>query len=241
MNIRKSLNKVFLSAATFFWASCGSDSSTTPETPENGTEPSSQSMAPLESSSSEALSSQGDIQSSSSESAPVESSSSAEPALSSSSYSQYPYKLASDTTVSCNYTYGPTNNCISYASSGKKEGPDARTLENQLEYNKTRTLEELEAIEDTLELTPYMKKPFTAFPPAFSTKSIPVTLAQTIKAALQNNITSAKTTWSISGKSKAPAAPNRQAAHKHRLPRRFAKRHISSKVKACDTTSLTKS
>jgi len=158
MNIRKSLNKVFLSAATFFWASCGSDSSTTPETPENGTEPSSQSMAPLESSSSEALSSQGDIQSSSSESAPVESSSSAEPALSSSSYSQYPYKLASDTTVSCNYTYGPTNNCISYASSGKKEGPDARTLENQLEYNKTRTLEELEAIEDTLELTPYMEE-----------------------------------------------------------------------------------
>ena len=158
MNIRKSLNKVFLSAATFFWASCGSDSSTTPETPENGTEPSSQSMAPLESSSSEALPSQGDIQSSSSESAPVESSSSAEPALSSSSYSQYPYKLASDTTVSCNYTYLPTNNCISYASSGKKEGPDARTLENQLEYNKTRTLEELETIEDTLELTPYMEE-----------------------------------------------------------------------------------
>lgn len=175
MNIRKSLNKVFLSAATFFWASCGSDSSTIPETPENGTEPSSQSMAPLESSSSETVgdvpepSSSSEAQSGeelssgeapilSSDSAPVESSSSIGPTPSSSSYSQYPYKLASDTTVSCNYTYLPTNNCISYASSGKKEGPDARTLENLLEYNKTRTLEELEAIEDTLELTPYMEE-----------------------------------------------------------------------------------
>ena len=162
MNIRKSLNKVFLSAATFFWASCGNDSSTSPETPENGTVPSSQSMAPLESSSSETV---GDVpeQSSSSEapilsseSAPVESSSSAEATPSSSSYSQYPYKLASDTTVSCHYMYVPSTNCISYASSGKKEGPDARDLQYQLEYNETRTLEELETIEDTLELTAYM-------------------------------------------------------------------------------------
>ena len=170
MNIRKSLNKVFLSAATFFWASCGSDSTTNPETPENGTVPSSQSMAPLESSSSETV---GDVpeQSSSSEapilsseSAPVESSSSAEATPSSSSYSQYPYKLASDTTVSCHYMYVPSTNCISYASSGKKEGPDARDLQYQLEYNQTRTLEELEAIEDTLELTAYIAEPVYGVP-----------------------------------------------------------------------------
>jgi hypothetical protein len=127
-------------------------------------------MAPLESSSSETV---GDVpeQSSSSEapilsseSAPVESSSSAEATPSSSSYSQYPYKLASDTTVSCHYMYVPSTNCISYASSGKKEGPDARDLQYQLEYNQTRTLEELEAIEDTLELTAYIAEPVYGVP-----------------------------------------------------------------------------
>ena len=164
MNIRKSLNKVFLSAATFFWASCGNDNSTSPEQPPVNTEPSSQSMTPLESSSSEAVPGQGEGGTQSSANEPVESSSSAEPALSSSSYSQYPYKLASDTTVSCNYTYRPTNNCISYASSGKKNGPDARSLQRQLEYNKTRTLEELEAIEDSLELTPYIAEPVYGVP-----------------------------------------------------------------------------
>ena len=185
MNIRKSLNKVFLSAATFFWASCGSDSTTNPETPESGTVPSSQSMAPLESSSSEAIpepeqssssetklgenlsSSEGqpgDAPVLSSATEPVESSSSTESLPSSSSYSQYPYKLASDTTVSCRYMYVQTTNCITYASSGKKDGPDARSLQHQLEYNQTRTLEELEAIEDTLELTPYMDEPVYGVP-----------------------------------------------------------------------------
>ncbi len=151
MNIRKHWKKILFSATTLFWASCGGDSENSPTIPYNNeSEPSSSSSVEAQTSSAV------NIKSCSSET-PLSSSetvSSSSTENSSSSSSAIPaHKLASDTTVNCSRGYsGHKEGCFLHESDGyQKNSRIAANLKDLLKNNKTRTLEELSAIEDSLE------------------------------------------------------------------------------------------
>ena len=159
MNIRKYWKRLLFSATTLFWASCGGDSENSPFIPyNNGNEtPSSSSAENTTSSSVNNLAGSAEIQESSSSEAPSSSSeaiSSSSSEISSSSSSAIPtHKLASDTTVICSRGYsGHKEGCFLHESDGyQKNSRIAANLKDLLKNNKTRTLEELSAIEDSLE------------------------------------------------------------------------------------------
>lgn len=159
MNIRKYWKRLLFSATTLFWASCGGDSENLPFAPHNnGSEqPSSSSVEAQTSSSAENPASSSEFSETSSSEAPSSSSeavSSNSSEISSSSSSAIPtHKLASDTTVICSRGYsGHKEGCFLHESDGyQKNSRIAANLKDLLKNNKTRTLEELSAIEDSLE------------------------------------------------------------------------------------------
>lgn len=159
MNIRKYWKRLLFSATTLFWASCGGDSENLPIAPHNnGSEqPSSSSVEAQTSSSAENSASSSEFSETSSSEAPSSSSeavSSSSSEISSSSSSAIPtHKLASDTTVTCSRGYsGHKEGCFLHESDGyQKNSRIAANLKDLLKNNKTRTLEELSAIEDSLE------------------------------------------------------------------------------------------
>ncbi len=151
MNIRKHWKRLLFSVTTLFWASCGGDSENSPVLPNNiGSEtPSSSSVVTP-------TSSAGITESSSSETpiSSVETASSSSTTISSSSSAKL-YKLASDTTITCTESAESLGwGCLLYDSPNSKSGPSSAELQEILKNNKTRTLEELDAIEDTLENIP---------------------------------------------------------------------------------------
>jgi len=159
MNISKYWKRLLFSATTLFWASCGGDSENLPIAPHNnGSEqPSSSSVEAQTSSSAENPASSSEFSETSSSEAPSSSSeavSSSSSEISSSSSSAIPtHKLASDTTVICSRGYsGHKEGCFLHESDGyQKNSRIAANLKDLLKNNKTRTLEELSAIEDSLE------------------------------------------------------------------------------------------
>lgn len=159
MNISKYWKKLLFSATTLFWASCGGDSENLPIAPlNNGSEqPSSSSVEAQTSSSAENPASSSEFSETSSSEAPSSSSeavSSSSSEISSSSSSAIPtHKLASDTTVICSRgNSGHKENCFLHESDRyQKKLSIAANLKDILKNNKTRTLEELSAIEDSLE------------------------------------------------------------------------------------------
>lgn len=162
MNIRKHWKKILFSATTLFWASCGGDSENSPFIPyNNGNEtPSSSSAENTTSSSVNNLASSAEIQESNSSETPLSSSqtlSSSSIAQSSSSSSAIlTHKLASDTTVNCSRgNAGHNSECFLEENEGYKNNSTiANNIKDLLRNNKTRTLEELSAVEDSLETFP---------------------------------------------------------------------------------------
>ncbi|MBO7106175.1 MAG: hypothetical protein J6W22_11965 [Fibrobacter sp.] len=147
MNIRKHWKKFLLTSTALFWANCGGDSDGPIHV---ASDPNSAASADIQESAATS-SSEASIDGN----APASSSSE----ISSSSYQEPIFKLASDTTVSCKKT-GRTSGrmgCLLYYTDDKGPSepskPDAYELQELLKYNTTRTLEELSAIEDTLETT----------------------------------------------------------------------------------------
>ncbi|MBO7060299.1 MAG: hypothetical protein J6W54_04285 [Fibrobacter sp.] len=147
MNIRKHWKKFLLTSTALFWANCGGDSDGPIYV---ASDPNSAASADIQESAATS-SSEASIDGN----APASSSSE----ISSSSYQEPILKLASDTTVSCKKT-GRTSGrmgCLLYYTDDKEPSepskPDAYELQELLKYNTTRTLEELSAIEDTLETT----------------------------------------------------------------------------------------
>ena len=118
MNIRRIIRLSCLSVMGFFWASCGSDSdSSTGVTGVNpGLEPESSSDDAVTSSSSseETLSSAKEESSSSSEAVPESSATEASSSSVASLSSEGKYILASDTSVTCDAIYEPSQTCITY-------------------------------------------------------------------------------------------------------------------------------
>lgn len=154
MNIRKHWKKILFSATTLFWAGCGGDSENSPIIPYNKeSEPPSSSSAKSPTSSAVIIkSSSSDTPLSSSETV---SSSSTENSSSSSS-AILTHKLASDTTVNCSRgNAGNNSECFLQEHDGyKKNSTIANNLKDLLKNNKTRTLEELSTVEDSLEAFP---------------------------------------------------------------------------------------
>lgn len=142
MKFRSFLRKTILIITGFFWASCGEDNTQ----PININEPASES-----SSSRDAL-----LQSSSTNgSEPAEGTSSGTPESSSSaptgdvsSSSGEQFKLASDTSVTCTSKQTSYSECVNTAGSS---GETCYSIESDLHYNTTLTIEELIKIEDRLE------------------------------------------------------------------------------------------
>ena len=161
MKIRKHWKKFLLTLTALFWASCSSDNDSNVSVTnslDNGTTPDA-SIDTGFTGAAEVLygvpsdtiidtiyvedsiyteSSSGTVQSSSSNEGKI-------------------YKLASDPDVTCKLTASlPTGSCIEYAqtTTTSSSEPSALDLMNQLKDNRTKTLEELEAIEDQLEDTP---------------------------------------------------------------------------------------
>jgi hypothetical protein len=149
MNIRKHWKSILLSSTALFWASCGGDSesATAPQAPE--------SSATISSSETAEPASSDAVPSSSETGSNIESSSDA--VQSSSSDGTKTFKLASDPNATCKMTGAlPTGSCIEFAqsTSTRSSEPSQQDLKYQLENNTTKTLEELEEIEDELEDTP---------------------------------------------------------------------------------------
>ena len=160
MNIRKYWKRILFSATALFWASCGGDSENSPFIPyNNGNEtPSSSSAENTTSSSVNNLASSAEIQESSSSETPLSSSqtlSSSSIEQSSSSFNAtLTHKLASDTTVKCygeQMGYHKPDCFLPGNNSYKNKSTIVSDLKDLLENNKTRTLEELNALEDSLE------------------------------------------------------------------------------------------
>ena len=173
MNIRKHWKKFLLTSTALFWANCGgdsedpiyitsdpsgatnSDSIVNPDNLDGIKTDTLYGIRPVYNADSGAVSS-----SDACTDCNIPASSSNE--ISSSSYQEPILKLASDTTVSCKKT-GPTSGrmgCLLYYTDDKEPSEpsklskhDAYELQELLKYNTTRTLEELNAIEDTLETT----------------------------------------------------------------------------------------
>lgn len=175
MNIRKHWKKILLSSTAFFWASCGADSESTPVasganneepvTPDSIVNPNDldgitidtlYGIKPVYDADSGAVSSSDACDgncatSSSSEDTPLSSS------TVSGNDEAATYKLASNPDATCKMVaMNPTGSCIELSKTPSSESPkpSAKDLINQLRNNKTKTLEELEAIEDQLEDTP---------------------------------------------------------------------------------------
>ena len=142
MKFRSFLRKTILIITGFFWASCGEDNTQ----PININEPASES-----SSSRDAL-----LQSSSTNgSEPAEGTSSGTPESSSStptgdvsSSSGEQFKLASDTSVTCTSKQTSYSECVNTAGSSSET---CYSIESDLHYNTTLTIEELIEIENRLE------------------------------------------------------------------------------------------
>ena len=181
MNIRKHWKKILLSSTAFFWASCGGDSEdpiyvTSDPNNASSTNPTINpddldgiktdtlyGIRPVYNTDSGAISSSDACADCNA------------PASSSSEGTQY--KLASDPTVTC--TKGnlqPGDECLLYStesesstesdsSTKQSRQENADNLQNLLINNKTRTLEELSAIEDSLEkISPFLEEPLYGVP-----------------------------------------------------------------------------
>ena len=154
MNIRKHWKHLLLSSTALFWASCGGDSESSVGPSDSEPEvTSSSSLGAPESSGEEVQSSSSETaQPSSSEAVPSsssskdEQSSSSETAQSSSSkITGYgTYKLARDTSVTCEVSETQT-----FIMGSGKQSP--REIMDALENNETRSVEELNELEDKLE------------------------------------------------------------------------------------------
>ncbi len=161
MNIRKHWKKVLLSSTAFFWASCGGDSESVSVTggDNNETLPDSivkpddldgiktdtlYGVRPVYDIDSGAVSSSDACESSSSAEETLSSSSETE---SSSSYDpSMPYRLASDPSIHCAWEnfVGATFECLD----GQDYQATVRWKKEQLANNQTRTLEQLDSLED---------------------------------------------------------------------------------------------
>lgn len=161
MNIRKHWKKILLSSTAFFWASCGGDSESASVTggANNDTPPDSittpddldgtkidtlYGIRPVYDIDSGAVSSSDACKSSSSSEEVQSSSSEAE---SSSSYDpSMPYRLASDPSIHCAWEnfVGATFECLD----GQDYQATVRWKKEQLANNQTRTLEQLDSLED---------------------------------------------------------------------------------------------
>ena len=168
MNIRKHWKHLLLSSTALFWASCGSDSESTPVaggigneapiTPDSVVNPNNldgikidtlYGIKPVYNADTGAVSS-ADI-------SKHDSTSVTEEVQSSSSDNGPAYKLASNPNVTCKMTEThPLSSCIEFVttSTPKSSEPSAQDLMKQLEKNTTKTLEELNKIEEQLENTP---------------------------------------------------------------------------------------
>ena len=175
MNIRKHWKKFLLTSTALFWANCGGDSDgpilvTSDPNSATSADPTINpddldvirdtlyGVRPVYNADSGAVSSSDACAGCNT---PASSSSG-----SSYSYQEPIFRLASDTTVTCKKTGNTSGRkgCLLYYTNDKEyinnieqskpSKPDAYELQEQLEYNTTRTLEELSVIEDTLETTP---------------------------------------------------------------------------------------
>ena len=176
MNIRKHWKKLLLTSTAIFWANCGgdsedpiyitsdpsgatnSDSIVNPDNLDGIKTDTLYGIRPVYNADSGAVSSSDACAGCNT---PASSSSG-----SSYSYQEPIFRLASDTTVTCKKTGNTSGRkgCLLYYTNDKEyinnieqskpSKPDAYELQEQLEYNTTRTLEELSVIEDTLETTP---------------------------------------------------------------------------------------
>ncbi len=142
MKRRFFISKSLLIVASFFWASCGEDDSQPISINEPAPESSSsgdvlpQSSNPNDSEPAKGISS----------SSPESSSSAPTGDVSSSSGEQF--KLASDTSVTCTSKQTSYSECVNTAGSS---GETCYSIESDLHYNTTLTIEELIKIEDRLE------------------------------------------------------------------------------------------
>lgn len=175
MNIRKHWKKLLLTSTAIFWANCGgdsegpiyissdpsdatnSDSTVNPDNLDGTKIDTLYGVSPIYNADSRAVSSSDACTNCN--------------AYTSSSSEESKYKLASDPTVTCTKGHlQPGNECLLYDMEAftKSSRKSVTELENLLRNNKTYTLEELNAIEDTLERTsPFVEEPL------YGTPSIP--------------------------------------------------------------------
>lgn len=152
MNIRKHWKKLLLSSAALFWASCGGDSESSvnplPDDPGSSeTVTSSDSGTGVASSSSEAAepSSSAGAPESSSDLAESSSSAASQSSSSTNPFAGYgTYKLARDTSITCEVSETQT-----FIMGSGRMSP--KGIMDALENNKTRSIEELIELEDELE------------------------------------------------------------------------------------------
>ena len=143
MNIRKHWKRLLLSSAALFWASCGGDSESSVGPQSEG--PESSETTTSSDSGTEAISSSSATAESSSSTVAPESSSEATPSSSSKVYPGFgTYKLARDTSITCEVTD------ISWAERGSRIKSPSELMD-LLENNTTRSTEELEMLENDLE------------------------------------------------------------------------------------------
>lgn len=142
MKRRFFISKSLLIVASFFWASCGEDDSQPISINEPASESSSSRDALLQSSSTN-----GSEPAEGTSSGTPESSSSA-PTGDVSSSSGEQFKLASDTSVTCTSKQTSYSECVNTAGSSSET---CYSIESDLHYNTTLTIEELIKIEDRLE------------------------------------------------------------------------------------------
>lgn len=150
--------KIFLSLTGFFWAGCGDTSSEAvclygPDPNYSNDSESIYSSADMASESSaeqaQAPSSATEPNQSSSSEGGVESSAESAPE-SSSAAPIGPYKLSWNTAINCKMDYFTTGKCLGYIGSGSGS-TSTSTLRDMLVNNRTRTLEELDSLEEELE------------------------------------------------------------------------------------------
>ena len=146
MNIRKHWKKFLIASTTLFWASCGSDSESTTAPQVQAPESSAAitSSETVEPGSSEEVAN-------SSETGSIESSSDAVQSSSSEGYKGI--RLARDTSVTC--VEMSNSYCAKYYSPSSPDQERSKEIRDQLRNNTTKTLEELNDLEDTLETISY--------------------------------------------------------------------------------------
>ena len=165
MNIRKHWKKFLIASTTLFWASCGSDSESTTAPQVQAPESSAAitSSETVEPGSSEEVAN-------SSETGSIESSSGT--AQSSSSEGYKGIRLARDTSVTC--VEMSNSYCAKYYSPSSPDQERSEEIREQLKNNTTKSLEELNQLEDSLETLPFESPLLYGVPSCERYESTPV-------------------------------------------------------------------